>query len=90
MVAVYVGSGVLVAGSCVVPGGSVEDGSAVLITNRFGVFVGCKENGVAVGLGEATEVGVCRKGMDTGSPLQLDRRETNRIKNKDLFITPLP
>ena len=68
----------------------MEDGSAVLITKRFGVFVGCNENGVAVGLGRADAVGVCRKGIDTGSPLQLDRRETNRIKNKDLFITPLP
>ena len=69
----------------------MEDGSAVLITNRFGVFVGSKENGVAVGLGEATakDVGVWRKGMEMGSPLQLDKRETNRIKNKDLFIIPL-
>jgi hypothetical protein len=41
-------------------------------------------------LGEATGVDVCKKGMETGSPLQLDRRETNRIKNNDLFITPLP
>ena len=86
IVGVLVGSGVFVAGSCVVPGGRVADGSAELITNKFGVLVGGKENGVAVGLGEALGTWVCRNGMETGSPLQLDRRETKRRKNKSLLL----
>jgi hypothetical protein len=47
IVAVKVGAGVLVARG--VPVGGVVDGSAVLITNRFGVLVAGRENGVAVG-----------------------------------------
>jgi len=76
VVAVKVGRGVFVAGSWVSPGASVAEGSAVLITNKSGVFVCGKENGVAVGLGEAAGACVCRNGIETGSPLQLDRRET--------------
>jgi hypothetical protein len=90
MVAVNVGKGVFVGGSCVSPSASVVEGSAVLITNKFGVFVGCKENGVAVGLGDATGAGVCKNGMESGNPLQPVRREINKKKYLNLFITPLP
>jgi len=89
MVAVNVGSAVSVGSGVPVPG-VVED-SAVLITNKFGVFVGCSEKGVAVGAGEliTTGVGVCRNGMEIGSPLQPARREISKEKNKNLFIAPL-
>lgn len=90
VVAVNVGGGVFVAGSCVTPSGSVADGSAVLITNRFGVFVGCSEKGVAVGFSDAVGTGVCKNGMETGRPLQPDTRDINKNKHMNLFITPLP
>ena len=87
-VAVNVGRGVTVA--ICVPASAVVDASAVLMTNRFAVFVGCNENGVAVGFGEETGVGVPRNGREIGgSPLQLARTETSIRINKNLFIKPL-
>ncbi len=88
-VAVKVGSDVFVT-SCV-PVGGVVVASAVLITNKSGVFEGSNEKGVAVGCGEATTwaAGVCRKGMEIGRPLQPVRMETSNKTNNSLFITPL-
>ena len=82
---VFVGVG----GGVPVPVKGVAEDSAVLITNKSGVLVSGKENGVAVGAGELTGVGVCKNGMETGSPLQLAKRETNKEKNKNLFMRPL-
>jgi hypothetical protein len=89
IVAVKVGNGVFVASGVPVEG--VVEGSEVLITNKFGVFVASSENGVAVGFCVliTAGVGVCKNGMEIGSPLQPARRETNKEKNKNLFITPL-
>ena len=56
MVAVKVCVGVSVTAG--VPVGGVVVGGWVFNTNRFGVKVGCKENGVAVGPGELVTVGV--------------------------------
>jgi hypothetical protein len=47
------------------------------------------EKGVAVGTGGFTAAGVCKNGMETGSPLQPARRETSKEKNKNLFMRPL-
>ena len=49
-------------------------GGKVLSTNKFGVLVGPKENGVTVGLGELGGTGVCRKGTAIGAPEHPERR----------------
>jgi len=82
---VFVGVG----GGVPVPVKGVAEESAVLMTNKSGVFVSGSEKGVAVGAGELTAVGVCKKGMEIGSPLQLARRETNKEKNRNRFMRPL-
>jgi len=91
MVAVNVGTRVGVSVVRGVPMPGEAEASAVLITNKFGVFVACNEKGVAVGCGEliTTDVDVCKNGMEIGSPLQPARRETSKEKNKNLFIAPL-
>jgi hypothetical protein len=64
-----------------------------LRANRSGVLLGCRggrEYGVAVGWSGAAGAGVCKKGMENGSPLQPARRSITNVKNKDLFIQPLP
>jgi hypothetical protein len=79
--------GVTVFSGVSVPG--VVVGGSVLMTNRFGVFVGCNEKGVAVGCGEDVAVGVCRNGMEIGgSPLQPVRRKIDIKMTKDRFIIP--
>jgi hypothetical protein len=88
LVGVNVGNGVLVISG--VPVGGVVDGSAVLMTNKLGVFEACNEKGVAVGLGEPTgaETGVCRNGIDRGGkPLQLARSTSIKTEN-NFFIIP--
>ena len=87
-VGVNVGSGVGVSvGSCVpVPG--VPVGSRVLSTNKSGVFVGSNPKGVGVETGGLVGVGVPRNGMDTGSPLQPERRKTRIRTRFSFFIRP--
>lgn len=88
-VAVKVGTDVFVTGG--VPVGGVVVASAVLITKRSTVLVGSREKGVAVGWGDVITwpAGVCRNGIEIGSPLQPARREISNKPNNDLFITPL-
>ncbi len=91
-VGVNVGTRVFVGGGVPVPVNGVPEDSAVLITNKLGVFVAGtvgNEKGVAVGAGEFTPEGVCKNGMEIGSPLQPANRETNKEKNKNLFMRPL-
>jgi hypothetical protein len=91
LVAVSVGKGVFVMSGVPVPG--VVEGSDVLMINRFGVLVACKENGVAVGCGEPTgaETGVCRNGIEMGgSPLQPARRKISIKTQNNRFIIPHP
>ena len=73
VVGVKVGKGVSVRSG--VPVGGVVVGSGVLITNKSGVCVAGKPNGVTVGPSVYTGVGVCRKGSEIGKPAQPDRRE---------------
>ena len=88
-VGVNVGSGVdVIVGSDVpVPGVSV--GSSVLSTNKSGVFVGSREKGVGVEPGGLVGVGVPRNGIETGSPLQPERRKTRIRTRFRFFIRPL-
>ena len=91
-VGVKVGTRVLVGGGVPVPVNGVPEDSAVLITNKLGVLVAGNvgnEKGVAVGAGEFAGAGVCKNGIEIGSPLQPARRETNKEKNKNLFMKPL-
>jgi hypothetical protein len=90
-VGVKVGTTVLVTSG--VPVSGLEVGPSVLRANKSGVLLGCRggrENGVAVGWGGAAGAGVCKKGMEIGSPLQPARRSISNVNNKDLFIRPLP
>jgi len=87
VVGVNVGKGVSVRSG--VPVGGVVVGSGVLITNKSGVCVAGKPNGVTVGPTVFTGVGVCRKGMEIGKPAQPERREIITIIKINLFISPL-
>ena len=87
VVGVKVGKGVSVRSG--VPVGGVVVGSGVLITNKSGVCVAGKPNGVTVGPSVYTGVGVCRKGSEIGKPAQPDRREIITIIKINLFISPL-
>ena len=87
VVGVNVGKGVSVRSG--VPVGGVVVGSGVLSTNRSGVCVAGKPNGVAVGPSVFTGVGVCRKGSEIGKPAQPERREIITIIKINLFISPL-
>jgi hypothetical protein len=86
-VGVKVGNGVFV--GCTVPAASVVVGAEVLMTNKFGVNVGCSEKGVTVGCGGLTCVAVCKKGRETGNPLQPVSTDTSIAIEINLFITPL-
>src|SRR5690606_2108602 len=88
-VAVDVGRGVLLASTSTVPAAGVVVGSSVLRTNRSGVNVGSRANGVAVGCGGEVGVGLLRKGSETGSPLQLERSKKMARAKMDDFIIPL-
>ena len=88
VVGVKVGKGVLVATGA--PGTGEVVGSAVLMTNRFGVNVGFREKGVAVGWAVLAGVGLCRnEGSEIGNPLQPASTETSIVIKINLFITPL-
>lgn len=87
MVGVKVGIGVFVMMG--VPVGGVVVGCAVLITNKSGVCVAGKPNGVTVGPWVFTAVGVCRNGSEIGKPEQPERREIITIMKIDLLILPL-
>jgi hypothetical protein len=86
-VGVKVGRGVSV--MIGVPVGGVVVGCRVLITNKSGVFEAGNPNGVAVGAGVFTIVGVCRNGSEIGKPEQPERREIITIIKIDLLISPL-
>lgn len=74
-----------------VPVGGVVVGSGVLSTNKSGVFVGSRENGVAVGCGEltCTGVGVCKNGMEIGKPAHPPSRDISTVTKTILFIRHL-
>ena len=79
-----VGSGVSVITG--VPVGGVVVGSAVLITNKSGVCVAGRPNGVAVGAGVPVGVDVPRKGIENGNPLHPETREIITITTMLFFI----
>jgi hypothetical protein len=81
-----VATGVPVGG---VPVADVVVGSSVLSTNRSGVFVGSNAKGVGVETGGLVGVEVPRKGIDTGSPLQPERRKMRIRTRFNFFIRPL-
>jgi hypothetical protein len=83
-VGVSVGSGVSVMSG--VPLGGVVVNSSVLSTNRSGVNVGSNEKGVAVRAGGGVGVGVPRNGIETGSPLQPERRKIRIRTGFNFFI----
>ena len=87
MVAVKVCVGVLVISG--VPVGGVVVGACVFSTNKFGVNVGCNENGVAVGGGGLVGVGDWRNGIETGSEAQPARRETITATKNNFFMNHL-
>jgi hypothetical protein len=86
---VKVGCGVSVMSGVPVPG--VVVGGKVFSTNKSGVFVSASEKGVTVGWGPLGWVGtgVCKNGIETGSPLHPERREKITRRNENFFITPL-
>jgi hypothetical protein len=91
-VGVNVGRGVFVATGVSVDGVPVDEvvvGSRVLSTKRSGVFVGSSEKGVGVETGGRVGVDVPRKGIDTGSPLQPERRKMRIRTGFNFFIIPL-
>jgi hypothetical protein len=86
-----VGVGIGVSGIWDVPSPGVVDDSGVLSSKRSGVNVGAKENGVAVccGMGVGEGPAVPRNGMETGRPLQPERRKIRIRRTFNFFIRPL-
>lgn len=69
-----------------VPVGGVVVGAWVLITNKSGVKVAGKPNGVAVGPGGLTVVGVPKKGREIGNAVHPARREMMTVMNTNRFM----
>jgi hypothetical protein len=86
MVGVFVGNGVFVTFGVPVEG--VVVGACVLMTNRSGVKVAGKPNGVAVGAGELVCVGD-RKERESGSAEHPARRAVMMVVKRSLFMKHL-
>jgi hypothetical protein len=84
VVGVFVGKGVFV--MLGVPVGGVVVGACVLITNKSGVKVAGKPNGVAEGAGEFVGVGADRKENESGIAEHPARRAMMMVVRMSRFM----